>query len=323
MSDARPLSLLVWYTISSGSDGPLPIARDQLKQMLTDAGMDGVNLPASARTVDSFRSATTNASDEYDSGKRRVRLVVRETGQSVNYVMRRVFKQWTDDDGDIQEQRVADLQFFRPERRSAGRVQGSERLRCLVDQRLRGIDRARVTALVQRIETHFEANRDLMSTAAVRAVVRGYLDRIGAVQMAESGGGAYLVSPAQRAEVESLKQLVLACGQNCRFRIIPLPDEPDLRTMVIESIDTDLAARAEAVARDINDWMGEHPKGSPTTPRWLSWRSELSLMQDWLVAYADLYDNVFPTAAAALERLLKLTETVGLRVAAARRSGAR
>jgi hypothetical protein len=315
-----PISLFVWYRISSGgSSDALPITRDRMKQLLIEAGIDPEFLPATARGVDAFRSATTSATDEYDRRGTMVRLVVRETRQTPEHVMRTVFRQWTDDDGYLCEERTADLQFFRPHRTSAGRVPGSQRLRCVVDQRLRGVDRTRTQRLIDRIIQAYELNMQLLSPHAVRSVVRDHLIRLGAVAVAESGGGAYLLPPELRAEAEALQSILRQCGPGCRMRLIPIPDEPDLREMVIESIDTDIEGRAQALVRDIASWVEEHPKEAPTTARWTSWRGEGRILQDWLVDYSDRYDTTFAGAGAALDTLVEMTDQIGLKVAADRR----
>jgi len=319
---AQPLSLFVWYTISSGAgEEPLPITREELKDLLVKADIDPQFLPDTSRAIDAFRSATTAATDEYDSDGTPMRLVVRETRQTPTHVMRQVFRQWTNaESGEIEEQRVADLQFFRPRRTAAGRVHGTERLRILVDQRMSGLDRARVDALVKRIQAAYKTNRDRLSSHAVRAVARTYLYRLGAVAVADSGGGAYLLPPEHRAEAQALQAVIRQCGPGCRLRVIPLPDEPDLREMVVESIDVDIETRALVLVRDVGEWVAGHPEVAPTTARWTGWRAECRIMQDLLLDYSDRYDATFPRAGAALDTLMEMTDELGLLVAAARKA---
>src|SRR5512140_2190467 len=137
-------------------------------------------------------------------------------------------------------------------------------------------------------------------------MARNYLTRLGAVAVADSAGGAYLLSPVHREAAEALQAIVRQCGPGCRLRLIPILDEPDLREMVIESIDVDIEARALVLVREVANWVTEHPKESPTTAKWTSWRAECRIMQDWLVDYMERYDAMFARAATALDTLLAM-----------------
>lgn len=311
------LSLFVLYTIGSGSsDDPLEVTREQMKGWLADAGIDPAYLPAHGRSVDAFRSATSTAADSYDYLGTSVRLVVRETAATKDVVTRRVFQTWIED-GAPQERLVATLQFFRPHRTAEGRIHGSERMRWRVDQRLSGFHKGRVSEFVARLKKTYELRRELLSPHAVRAVVRTYLTDCGAVAMSEAGGGAYLVDPLHADQVKALQAIVMRCGPRCRMRVIPILDEPDLREMVLESADADIAARASAVFKEVSDWMASHPGLAPATTRWTSWMGECRVLQDRLVDYMERFEDAqFPTASQRVGQLADLTAELGLLVTA-------
>ncbi len=309
---------LICYTISSGaSEEPLAVTRDQLRKLLVEAGIDTAYLPPEGRAINAFRTATSPVTDTYQRGDITVTLSIREvTGDDV--VTRHVYATWRDHEGATKERRMANLQFFRPRRTAAGRVPGTERLRVLVDQRLKGIDRERTEALVARVKELYQINRDHLNAHALRAVVRAYLSNLGAVAVAGSTGGWYLVPPEKLTAVAAIRSVVRRCGDNCRMRVIPLPDDPDMRAMIVESVDADVAGRAAVIVREMGELLHGDPRAVPSTARWSAWRADCQILQDLLVAYGDRYASSFPAAAATLDQAVEMSTQLGRRLAAAR-----
>lgn len=295
---SEPLGLILWYTVTGGET--LDTTRNELKQWLTDAGMDPALVPGTSRSIDAFRAATTGATDTYQLGERVITLEVREIRQTPEHVMRHVVR-LDKGPGGASQTKVAEMQFFRPVRVSAGRLHGTERIRTVVDRRLRGLDKERVTALVQRCEQAYEAALSRMSPQQVRSVVRNYLTSIGAVPVVDFGGGAYLLMPEQGPRAASLADVVAKCGPECRVRVIPLIDQPELRSLIVESIDTEMADRAGALLREVVE------QTRVTPARRATWRAGMHQLQEWLIQYGDRYDAAFPRAAGAIEQLIELT----------------
>lgn len=317
-----PLSLVVLYTVSSGAvDEPLPVTRDQLLSWLSEVGISQQLLPAFGRGVNAFRTATTRATDEYQRGTTAVRLSVTEFASTGDYVKRRVMMTEETSAGGVKPPRwVADLVFYRPRRKNTGRVHGTERFCTLVDHRLKGVDKDRVTALVRDCEKRYELHRQQLSAHALRQVIRNFVAALGGVSSTTPEGGFFL-PPEHRGQAEALREVIRKCGSNCVMRILTAPEgDSDLRDWLLTSIDADITGRVRAQQKLIADWTTENPTAVPTAPRWRSWRDECAVLQDLLVGFVDRYDTTFPQAADALADLAETTMAWGRAIAAERRN---
>lgn len=316
----RALSLFVWYTITSGDrDEPLEIGREELRDALSDAGIDPDFLPPQGRSIDAFRSATSGVVDDYDHHGTPVQLVIRQTASDVLSVTRTVYLTW-EKEGKAMQRKVATLHFLRPRRNSAGRIQGTERLKTQIDMRLEGMHRERVTDFVHRVVTSYELKQRRLSAHAVRAVVRDFLLNCGAVSVQGVSGGAYLLAERYQAEAYALRDVVRRCGQQCRLRVMRLPDEPDMYEMALESIDGDIENRAEGLAREIHEWVEGNPLKAPTARQWGVWMAACRALQDLLLGYMDAYQGAtFERAGAALDKVVTLSEEMGSLITATAR----
>ncbi len=315
------LGLFVWYAINGDTLGPLDVDRSTLLGWMQEAGVDESFLPAPARGIDAFRCATSTATDEYeipDPGGGRgtwVRLVIRETDSGESFVMRRVYRIATEPDGEPVERRVANLQFFRPRRKMTGRVPGSERLQTLVDQRLRGLDRQRVTALVKRCVVAYETHRRKILGSTLRTHIRNHLLGLSAVATANNThGGTYLLPPDRLDEVQRVQSVIRSCGPGCRLRILPVPPDPDLREMVVTSVDTDIQGRAMSLRHEVLMWVDRNGRAAPTAHRLAGWEADYRFLQQVALEWMELLDeDAFGQAADGLEQAMAVIEQVGRR----------
>lgn len=311
----EPLAIFLWYTIPGSAEEPLDVTREQMKGWLEEAGIDPAIMTVEVYPVNVFRSSTTGMVDQYEIGDTPVKLIVREAGRSDTQVTRHVIRQWVDGAGVPRESKVADLQFIRPRRTAAGRVHGSEELRTSIDKRLSGVDKESVAAFVKRCVVRYEVNLDLLPPHAMRAMIRNFLVGLGGVAVADSGGGAYLIAPEHRRQLAALRDIVRRSGQGCRLHFIPVVDEPELREMVLESVEADVTARAYSLMAELTDWTSKNPEAIPTVQRWSAWRSSCGLLTDHLMDHSARYHASFDQATAALERLAMMIDDWGLRVA--------
>lgn len=311
------LGLLAWYNIGP-TDEPLPVARDGLAAWFEELGLDSGFLPPPVRAVEAFRTATSQLTDEWVSDGIRYRLVVREAERTEDYVKRQLWATWSTVEGP-QERRVADLQFFRPRRVTAGRIRGTEKLKTMMHQGLQDLDRERLRAVVDRCRRQYEAYVHQLSPRTLREIVRNYLLHLGAISLRAGGGGVFFVPLDQRDQVGALRQLLSRCGPQCRLMFSPMVDDPEQREMLRDSVELDIETRVQAVLRDIADWTNKNPGKRPSTLMWRSWHGEYEVLSDVLVRFGDLLDATFADAADRLEDLGEAIKDTGGLVAAGAR----
>lgn len=298
------LGVLCMYSITSGvADEPLPITREELEAAFTELKLEPGFLPAPVRGVEAFRAATSNLSDSWTSNGLKYKVSVRETDRTDDYVTRQMLASWTDADGIPQERRVADLQFFRPRRVTAGRIRGTEKLKTMLHRGLDDLDRERLDALVKKARSQYDMYVHRLTPHAMRLLVRQYLQFLGGVSLRAGAGGAYFLPLDQLEQVRVLRELVRRFGPQCRLMYTPMVDDPEQRDMIRDSVELDVEARVQSQLHDIEDWRRRNPGKTPGVTIVRSWTDEHDLLADLLVDYGDLLNVAFGRAADQLEDL--------------------
>ena len=296
---AAHLGAVTWYTITSGTDAPLSITRDDVARWFTELGIDPSYLPPTIKGVDAFRSATTTAGDTYVDQGVCYTLIVRETRSGADtYVLRQVFQCWSDDDGP-RERRVADLQFFRPHRIGAGRIHGTERLMTMTHQGLTGVHKERVAAVVARCVASYKVATRQLSAHAMRGVVRAYFAGLGAIAV-QAGVGTYFVLPDRLAGLAAIQEVVARCGPRCRLVVLPVVDDEQRRALVFASVEAEVDRRCQETLGEIGQWVGHGPSAAKVA----SWRADFSAVLGVVLEFCEVVGAPgFERAHASLEEL--------------------
>lgn len=319
MSDS--LGTLVWYSIGGPTDEPLPVSQEALAAWFDELALDAALLPPPTRGVEAFRAATSGLADEWESGGIRYKVSVREAKRTDDFVLRQLWASWVDADGNPQSRRVADLQFFRPRRVTAGRVHGTEKYKTMLHQGLEDLDRARLKAIVDRTRAAYEMHLNRLSTQVVRGLIRNYLlQQLRAVSMRSGSGGTYLVPTEHHETVRALRKLVARCGPQCRLMYTPMIDDPEQRDMIRDAVEADVEGRCESQLRDIDDWARKNEGKAPSMLLLGSWRAERGVLQELLLQHGDALGVTFDRAPDRLEDLGRAIDEMQLRAAAALRS---
>lgn len=310
------LGVLCLYSITSGvADEPLPITREGLEAAFAELQLDERFLPTPVRGVEAFRAATSNLSDSWESGGIRYKVSVRETERTEDYVLRQMFATWTDAEGIRQERRVADLQFFRPRRVTAGRIRGTEKLRTMLHRGLEELDRERLQALVDKGRAQYDMYVHRLTPHAMRLLVRSYLQYLGGVSLRAGAGGAYFLPLEQLDQVRLLRDLVHRFGPQCRLMFTPMVDDPEQREMIRDAVELDVEARVQSLLRDIEEWTRRNPDKTPSALTMRSWDDEHGVLTELLLSYGDLLDCAFERAGDQLEDLKRVIGRMGGRFA--------
>lgn len=266
--ERRPLlGHLVYYSIFDS-----PVTPDQLELWFAELGLDKQYLPGPIRPVDAYEKVTGKAQRSYrldgelDGGPRRrardgkrheATLLVREFFRDDQWIIRHVVREERNEEHAEHleyEARVANCEFKRDGNPHA--VAGAGSLVVTVDEaelgRLAPGEQDEVRAFLKEIEEGYERHRLYLSGDRLRGMLRAYVEGLNAVRVRQTGG-VYFLQRRHADTVAALRGLVSRFGAGSRFWRVPLPDDEEMREMVI-------AEFVERAREDLQKLAGEIDK---------------------------------------------------------------
>ncbi|MFI9587774.1 DUF6744 family protein [Streptomyces sp. NPDC052236] len=179
-----------------------------------------------------------------------VRHVRRDGGQIVRHVVREVRNPLNTslnyDTG------IGVATFHRDHRQGA--AEGSGTLEVEPDNaaiaRLPEAEQARVRAMLADIDASYQRRCTYLTGDKLRNVVRRYVESLGAIRV-RATGGAYFVHRQHAATLAALRELVSRFGGESNLTRIPLPDQEEMRELVISSLTTKTREELVKLSRGI------------------------------------------------------------------------
>lgn len=107
-----------------------------------------------------------------------------------------------------------------------------------------------VRGMLFRIEEQHKIRCTYLSADKLRAVVRKYIESMKAIKVREGGGG-YFVHRRHAGTLAALRALVLRFESKSQLTRIPLPDQEEMRELVVSAFTTKAKEDLDALARDI------------------------------------------------------------------------
>lgn len=95
-------------------------------------------------------------------------------------------------------------------------------------------EQQRVHALVRAVQEQHRWQCQYLGADRIRTLLRDYMHRIDAVPVRPTGG-VYFVTADHEATLEGLHQFIEGIGHHSMFARIPLPDETEMRQLIITS----------------------------------------------------------------------------------------
>jgi hypothetical protein len=262
MEDAAVLGHLVVYSIYDGRVTP-----DALELWFIELGLDRAMLPPGLRPVDAYEKTTGELQASYSTADpRRERGRKREAGEEVATLMVRPVAA---DPGQITrhlvrelrnegartlnyETRLAEITFDRDT--ATDRAPGAGVMRIEPDVqaigRLADAERERVLEVIEELAERYRRRCTFVSGDRLRGLVRRYVEDLNAVRVRPSGG-VYFVGQAHAATLLALHKLVARFGAGSHFARIPLPDEAEMREMIVSAWRERAAEELQKLSRDI------------------------------------------------------------------------
>lgn len=232
---------------------PVRVKPEDLEQWFDDLGLDPDFLPPPIKAVDSFRRATSEVSEEFDTGKQGVTatLMVREVAYDNEQVVRHIVKETKDSRGKklSYEPQLATLKFLRGGRTSKG-LKGTHTVKTTVVDACSAKDRPRVEGLIKQAMARYDDLYQYYHADALRAVIRNYVTALNAIAVKPSGG-VYFVHTSRQTTVDALHELVKRIGQGCSFHQLPLLDTTDQREMLTDAFQTEVEDEVRLLLKEI------------------------------------------------------------------------
>ncbi|WP_219826068.1 HAMP domain-containing protein [Nonomuraea typhae] len=261
------LGHLVLYSIYDGR-----VTRDDLERWFIELELDQSFVPPPLRPMDAFEKVTGPAGVRLTypldgtktTGRRRKRpvegtvreatLMVRNVRRDRKQIVRHLIREVRDEQQTklTYDTHLGEVIFHRDD--APGAASGAGQLQVKPDHvaigRLPEDEQRNVHAILQEIGERFQLQRTFLSGDRLRAVVRDYIEGLNAIRVRPTGG-VYFVHRAHAASLARLRELVSRMGDGSLLVRVPIPDQDEMREMVVSAFTTRAKDELDKLARDI------------------------------------------------------------------------
>ncbi|MFC0431078.1 DUF6744 family protein [Kutzneria buriramensis] len=254
-SEAPLLGHLVLYSIFDGRVTP-----DRLEKWFKDLDLDLQALPGGLRADAAFEKVTGPAGvrrvyplddptadprpksrRKADAISRQATLMVRHVRRDRREIVRHIVREVRDEDAtSLSYDSKLGEAIFRFDT-SAQSDPGAGALGVAPDNgaiaKLPEAEQGVVRDMLGEITTAFQYRRTFYSGDRLRALVRDYVEDLGGIKVRPTGG-VYFVHRQHAATLAALRTLVARFGEGSHFVRIPIPDQDEMREMIITAFTT-------------------------------------------------------------------------------------
>jgi Family of unknown function (DUF6744) len=260
MEQAPLLGQVALYSIFDGQ-----VTHDRLAGWFDELHLDPAFLPPPIRMVDAFERVTGDVkhtyplatakqgkrgSDEEDGEARVATLLVRHVKRGPDAIVRHLVREVRDAEQETLEYdvKVGECAF----RRDPGSTNGAGKLTVAAD--FTAVpdpgEQREIRMVLDRIAADFRHRCQYLTGDRLRAVVRDQIEGLNALKVRPTGG-VYFVHAQYRETLVRLRDLVKRFGAGSNLYLIPLPDETELRDMVVQAFRTKAREDLERLAKEI------------------------------------------------------------------------
>jgi hypothetical protein len=269
------LGHLVLYSIFSGEVTPALAS-----QWFRELGLNEAFAPGEIRAVDVYERITgpsgvkraypigpvqTRRQRREEGGRAREGLLmIRHVSRSNTKIVRHLVREVRDEE-QIRlsyDARLAVITFARD--RDENAAAGAGALKIEPDRgsiaALPGPEQQHVEELLGEVRQAFATGRLFLSADKLRSVVRSYVESLRAIKVRPTGG-VYFVGRQYAQTLSALRELVRRFGGGSYLTRVPLPDQDEMREMVIGAFVTRSKEELDRLARDIAAAMRDGQTG--------------------------------------------------------------
>jgi hypothetical protein len=262
---AALLGHLVLYSVFDSR-----VTRDDVGRWFIQLGLDSAFVPPPIRAVDAFEKVTgpagirvTYSLDDPRPSRRRRRqdgrgreatLMIRHVRRDGSQIVRHVVREVRDEASTklSYDTRLGECTFRRDGSPSA--LHGAGALQVTPDRaairQLPAAEQEQVGEMLAGIEGAYQRHRTYLTADRLRTVIRTYVESLHAIRVRPTGG-VYFVSGRHAATLAALRDLVSRFGAGSHLSRIPLPDQEEMREMIVTAFTTRSREDLDKLARDI------------------------------------------------------------------------
>ncbi len=262
MNDAPLLGHLVLYSIY---DGRVTLA--DLARWFDELGLDPAGLPPEIRPVDAFEKITGGFRHAYpldgQPGPRRRRgqqegqgrsatLMVRHVRRDSHQIIRHLVREIRDERETrlSYDVKVGECVFRRDSRDSAAHGAGTLHIAPDFTDVPGTAEQDEIRAVLEAIEDGYRRHCAFLAGDRLRGVVRRHVENLKAIKVRPTGG-VYFVHRQYQPALDKLRDLVARFGEGSHLVRVPLPDEQEMRDMVIAAYRAKTTDDLQRLAREI------------------------------------------------------------------------
>jgi len=271
--DAPLLGHMVLYSVFDGH-----LTRDDLEKAFRELGLNEDLLPPPLREVDAFERVTgpdgvrvtyllddpraTGPASRRATGPARrrgrqpakaatlmIRPVRHDAGQIVRHVVREVRNEKAS--SLTYNTRLATATFHQA---STGNTEGAGTLQIGPNNaaiaRLPEAEQETVREMLDSLNDAFHHRCKYLDSDKLRSVLRRYVEHLGGIKVRPTGG-VYFVHRRHTETLGALRDLVKRFGQGSHFIRVPLPDQDEMREMIVAAFTNRAKDDLDQLARDI------------------------------------------------------------------------
>jgi hypothetical protein len=243
------LGYVVWYSVFDGNVMPHTLAA-----WFTELGLDPALLPRPLRADGAFEVATSNTATSYPvpgrtaasaaPGRRprrdapadkTVTLMVRRVRRDAQAILCQLVREVRDAGASTLRYKteLAEVTFVRDQQKGAAPGAGTLQVTPHPDA-IPPREQEQVMALLGDLSAEFDRRRRYLTGDQIRAMLRAYVESLNAIRVRPTGG-VYFVHEHNHGTLAALRMLLTRFGAGSNLVCVPLPDQDELRQMVIEA----------------------------------------------------------------------------------------
>ncbi len=272
-ADGAPLlGHLVLYSIFSGQVTP-----DLARQWFRELGLNQAYAPGEIRAVDVYERITgpSGVKRAYPIGQEQARrprreggraheglLMIRHVSRGKDRIVRQLVREVRDEEHTrlSYDARLAVITFLRHSDDDA--PAGAGTLRIELDSEsiaaLPGTEQQHVTEVLDEVRQAFDRGRVFLSADRLRAAVRTYIESLHPIRVRPTGG-VYFVGRQNAVTLGALRELVARFGNGGNLTRVPLPDQDEMRQMIISAFVTRSGEELDKLAYEIKKAQEREP----------------------------------------------------------------
>lgn len=259
------LGHLVLYSIFDSN-----VTRDDVEAYFSNLGLDPMWVPPAIRAVDAFEKVTGPAGirvsypiDRPEGQRRRRRqgepldqvatLMVRHVRRDGKHIVRHLVREVRDERETrlSYDVRLGECVFHRD---PGSDDAGAGSLEVAPDhgaiRALPPAEQRQVQALLAQIKSAYTRHCTYLGADRLRAMLRNYIESLNAVRVRPTGG-VYFVHRRHADTLAGLRELVRCLGGGSHLVRVPIPDQEEMREMVVSAFTTRARDDLDRLARDI------------------------------------------------------------------------